>query len=145
MIEHGIKEGMSIFFDKEVDSSDTAAAYGSKALDFLLSSPALVGMLINASAELLDPLVPQECVTVGNSVELYHEKPTLLGENVRLVVTVKTVAGDKISLEFIAYDKVGVIARGKHERFVVLGEDVLDSAYERLGLGQLNHESGTIL
>lgn len=145
MIEHGIKEGMSIFFDKEVDSSDTAAAYGSKALDFLMSSPALVGMLINASAALLDPLVPQECVTVGNSVELYHEKPTLLGENVRLVVTVKAVAGDKISLEFIAYDKVGVIARGKHERYVVLGDDILADAYERLGLVQNGNDKPTIL
>jgi predicted thioesterase len=134
MIEHGIKEGMSIFYDKEVTNADTAEAFGSKALDFLLSSPALVGMLINASAELLDPLVPQEYVTVGNSVELYHEKPTLLGENVRLVVTVTKVAGEKISLDFVAHDKVGVIARGKHERFVVLGDDVLDAAYERLGL-----------
>jgi len=136
MIEHGIKEGMSIFYDKEVTTGDTAAAYGSKALDFLLSTPALVGMLINASAELLDPLVPQECVTVGNSVELYHEKPTLLGENVRLVLTVKNVDGDRISLDFVAHDKVGVIARGKHERFVVLGDDVLNAAYERLGLEQ---------
>ena len=145
MSEHDIKVGMSIFFDKEVVSSDTAAAYGSKALDFLLSTPALVGMLIDASAELLDPLVPQECVTVGNSVELYHEKPTLLGENVRLVVTVSAVAGDKISLDFIAYDKVGVIARGKHERFVVLGDDVLADAYERLGLEQTGFTSTTIL
>jgi fluoroacetyl-CoA thioesterase len=136
MIEHGIKEGMSIFFDKEVDSSDTAAAYGSKALDFLLSSPALVAMLINASAELLDPLVPSECVTVGSSLELHHEKPTLLGENVRLVVTVKQVSGERISLDFVAHDKVGVIAMGKHERFVVLGDDVLNAAYDRLGIEQ---------
>lgn len=136
MIEHGIKEGMSIFFDKEVVSSDTAASYGSKALDFLLSTPGLVAMLINASAELLDPLVPKDCLTVGNSVELYHEKPTLLGENVRLVVTVKQVEGDRILLDFVAHDKVGVIARGKHERYVVLGDDVLHVAYERLGIAQ---------
>lgn len=136
MIEHKIKEGMSIFFDKEVTSGDTAAAYGSKALDFLLSSPALVAMLINASAELLDPLVPQECLTVGSSVKLHHEKPTLLGEKVRLVVTVKSVDEDRISLDFVAHDKVGVIAMGTHERFVVHGEDVLHAAYERLGIEQ---------
>lgn len=134
MIDHKIREGMSIFYDKEVTNSDTAAAYGSKALDFLMSTPALVGMLIDASAKLLDPLVPSDCVTVGNSVELYHEKPTLLGENVRLVVTVVKVGGERIWLEFEAHDKVGVIARGKHERFVVMGDDVLSSAYERLGV-----------
>lgn len=145
MIEHGIKEGMSIFYDKEVVSSDTAAAYGSKALDFLLSTPALVAMLINASAELLDPLVPDECITVGSSVELFHEKPTLLGENVRLVVTVRQVNGDRISLDFDAHDKVGIIARGKHERFVVMGNDVLDAAYERLGLEQNDNIHGMIL
>jgi len=136
MIEHRIKEGMSIFYDKEVTSGDTAAAYGSKALDFLMSTPALVGMLIDASAQLLDPLVPSDCVTVGSSVEIYHEKPTLLGENVRLVVSVAKVGGDRIWLEFEAHDKVGVIARGKHERFVVQGDDVLSAAYERLGISE---------
>lgn len=132
-MEHRIEKGMSTFFDKEVSAADTAAAYGSKALDFLLSTPALVAMLIDASAQLLDPLVSEDCVTVGNKVELTHEKPTLLGEKVRLVVTVRDVAGDRIELEYVVHDPIGVIARGTHERFVVRSEDILAAAYDRLG------------
>lgn len=134
MFEHGIKEGMSITFDKEIINRERIADYGSKALDYLLSTPTLVDILLSASGKLLNPLVPKDCVTVGSSVELRHEKPTLLGEKVRMVVTVRQVIGDRISLDFVANDKAGVIASGKHERFVVIGDDVLDAAYKRLGI-----------
>jgi fluoroacetyl-CoA thioesterase len=134
MIEHKIKEGMSITFEKEIRDRDTIGDYGATALDYLLSTPSMVAILISASAKLLNPLVPEGSVTVGGSVEVRHEQPTLLGEKVWMVVTVKEVNGDRISLEFVANDKSGVIARGKHERFVVNGEDVLDAAYKRLGV-----------
>ena len=136
MIEHRIKEGMSITFEKEILGRDTIGDYGSKALDYLLSTPSMVAILISASAKLLNPLVSEDSVTVGSSVELRHEKPTLLGEKVWMVVTVREVDGNKISLDFVASDKAGVIATGKHERFVVNGEHVLDSAYKRLGVEQ---------
>jgi fluoroacetyl-CoA thioesterase len=136
MIEHGIKEGMSITFEKEILGRDTIGDYGSKALDYLLSTPSLVAILISASAKLLNPLVSADSVTVGSSVELRHEKPTLLGEKVWMVVTVREVAGNKISLDFVASDKAGIIAKGKHERFVVNGDEVLSAAYERLGIEQ---------
>jgi fluoroacetyl-CoA thioesterase len=134
MIEHKIKEGMSITFEKEIRDRDTIGDYGSTALDYLMSTPSLVAILISASAKLLNPLVPEGSVTVGGSVELRHEQPTLLGEKVWMVVTVSQVNDNRISLEFIASDKSGVIARGKHERFVVNGENVLDAAYKRLGV-----------
>jgi len=136
MIEHNIKEGMSITFEKEIRERDTIGDYGSNSLDYLMSTPSLMAILISASAKLLNPLVPEGSVTVGGSVELRHEQPTLLGEKVWMVVTVKEVNGDRISLEFVANDKSGVIAKGKHERFVVKGEDVLDAAYKRLGVEQ---------
>lgn len=134
MIEHKIKEGMSITFEKEIRDRDTIGDYGATALDYLMSTPSMVAILISASAKLLNPLVPEGSVTVGGSVEVRHEQPTLLGEKVWMVVTVKEVNGDRISLEFVANDKSGVIARGRHERFVVNGEDVLDAAYKRLGV-----------
>lgn len=134
MIEHGIKEGMSITFEKEILARETVGDYGSKTLDYLLSTPTLVAILLSASSKLLNPLVPEDCVTVGSSVELRHEKPTLLGEKVWMVVTVRQVNGDRISLDFVASDKAGVIAGGKHERFVVVGDDILDNAYKRLGI-----------
>jgi fluoroacetyl-CoA thioesterase len=134
MIAHKIKEGMSITFEKEIRDRDTIGDYGSTTLDYLMSTPSMVAILISASAKLLNPLVPEGSVTVGGSVELRHEQPTLLGEKVWMVVTVSQVNDNRISLEFIASDKSGVIARGKHERFVVNGENVLDAAYKRLGV-----------
>ena len=134
MIEHKIKEGMTITFEKEIRDRDTMGEYGSTTLDYLMSTPSMVAILISASAKLLNPLVPEGSITVGGSVELRHEQPTLLGEKVWMVVTVRQVNDNRISLDFIASDKSGVIARGKHERFVVKGENVLDAAYKRLGV-----------
>ena len=136
MIEHTIKEGMSITFEKEIRDRDTIGDYGSTSLDYLMSTPSMMAILISASAKLMNPLVAEGNITVGGSVELRHEQPTLLGEKVWMVVTVKEVSGNRISLDFVASDKAGVIARGKHERFVVKGENVLDVAYKRLGIEQ---------
>ena len=114
MIQHNIKEGISITFEKEVRERDTIGDYGSTALDYLMSTPSLVAILISASAKLLNPLVSEGSVTAGGSVELRHEQPTLLGEKVWMVVTVRNVNGNRISLDFVASDKSGVIASGKH-------------------------------
>lgn len=136
MIEHNINVGMSITYEKEILERDTLGDYGSEALDFILSTPSMVAILLSASSKLLNPLVPKGSITVGSSVELHHEKPTLLGEKIWMTVTVTEVAGDRISLEFSASDKAGVVAKGKHVRFVVVGEEVVSAAYERLGIKQ---------
>ena len=136
MVEHNISVGMSITYEKEILERDTLGDYGSEALDFLLSTPSMVAILLSASSKLLNPLVPKGSITVGSSVELYHEKPTLLGEKIRMTVTVTEVTGDRITLDFVASDKAGVVAKGKHVRFVVVGEEVVSAAYERLGIEQ---------
>ncbi len=132
-MELKITRGMSIIHQKEITSADTGAVYGSGALEFLLSTPAIVGMVIEASMKLLDPLVPEGYVTVGSKVETAHLTPTLLGESVHIILTVLAVEGNRIDLEFAVHDHVGLIAKGKHERFVVASDQLLQMAYSRLG------------
>lgn len=133
MNNHKITKGMSIIYNKEISASDTAMGFGSGVLDYLLSTPAIVSMVIEGSIRLLDPLVPAEFITVGGKIEIMHEKPTLLGESVHIVITVEEVDSDKIVLDVVVHDHVGVVARGKHERFIVNSEKVMAAAYARLG------------
>lgn len=133
MIEHKISKGMSIIYRREINAGDTATAFGTGVLDYLLSTPAIVSMVIEGSMKLLDHLVPAPFITVGGKMEVTHEKPTLLGESVHIVLTVEDVIGDHIVIDVAVHDHIGVVARGKHERIIVNGEKLMAAAYSRLG------------
>ncbi len=137
MIDHKITKGMSIIYNREISSGDTATGFGSGVLDYLLSTPAIVSMVIEGSIKLLDQLVPSDYITVGGKIEITHEKPTLLGESVHIVLTVEEVDGDRIVLDAAVHDHVGVVARGKHERFIVNSEKLMAAAYARLGRDEI--------
>lgn len=133
MIEHKIVKGISIIYKREINASDTAGYVSFGVLDNLLSMPAIISMVIEASVKLLDPLLPEHYLTVGGRIEMLHEKPTLVGESVHLIVTVEDVHESRIRLDVAVHDNVGVIARGKHDRFIVNAEQLMETAYSRLG------------
>lgn len=133
MIEHKISKGMSSIYSREISATDTAVGFGTGILDYLLSTPAIVSMIIEGSIKLLDHLVPEDFITVSGKVEVSHEKPTLLGESVHIVLTVEEVSGDRVFLDAVIHDHVGVVARGKHERIIVNSEKLIANAYARLG------------
>lgn len=133
MIDHKISKGMSTIYTREISTTDTAVGFGTGVLDYLLSTPAIVSMIIEGSIKLLDHLVPENFITVSGKVEVSHEKPTLLGESVHIVLTVEEVNGDRVILDAVIHDHVGVVARGKHERIIVNSEKLIAHAYLRLG------------
>ncbi len=133
MVDHKIVKGMSIIYNREINAGDTATSFGSGVLDYLLSTPAIVNMVSEGAIKLLDNLVPNGYITVGGRIEIVHEKPTLLGESVHVILTVEEVAGNKVALDVTVHDQVGVIARGKHDRFIVESEQLMNAAYDRLG------------
>lgn len=137
MIDHKITKGISIIYNREVNSGDTATAYGAGILDYLLSPPAIINMIIEGSMKLLDHLVPQGFITVSGRFDISHEKPTLLGEHVHVILVVEEVLADKIKLDVTVHDHIGVIARGKHERVIVESEKLIASAYVRLGRNKI--------
>lgn len=66
--------------------------------------------------------------SVGTRVEVDHVGATLLGMGVEITVTVAEVNGRLVTFDIVARDKVEVVGRGRHTRFVV---DVAKTA-ERL-------------
>lgn len=133
MVEHKIIKGMSITYSKQVNAGDYATSFGTGILDYLLSTPAIVNMVSEGAIQLLDSLVPSDYITVGGRVEIIHEKPTLVGEAVDIILTVEALEGTKVMMDVLVRDKVGVIARGKHDRFIVESEGLMNAAYNRLG------------
>lgn len=133
MIEHNVKPGLKYIHEKEIDLYDTGANLGSRELDYMMSTPALATLVIEGAYRLLEPLVPEGFTTVGKQLTIVHEAPTLVGEKVNIEVRVEKVIGNHIHLELRAWDRMGEIATGSHERIVVDGEQLMADAYERAG------------
>lgn len=136
MIDHKIKEGMTTTYVKEANTGDAMSTAGASGiLDCLVSTPAIFRMIIDASVGMLDPLLPGDYVTVGKSIELNHEKPTMIDELITIRLVVKKIDNDRVHLEFTGHDSIGEICKGKYERVIVNRQLLMENAYKRLGTG----------
>ena len=111
--------GDTFTVQKLVEEEDTSLNYGSGELEKLFATPSLIALMIKASVELIDPTLEEGFISVGKSSWVIHDKPTILGETVSVKVTIKELESARIFLEMEAYDEIGVISRGTHERYII--------------------------
>ena len=126
-----IKVGMVMTLQKKVTIDDTSLNYGSGKIENLLATPRLVAFMIEASSQLIDPVLSEGLISIGHHVELDHFSPTVLGSTVTVEVKVASIVDGKIHLEMRAYDDYGQIGKGKHTRSVVNLNLLMDKAKGR--------------
>jgi fluoroacetyl-CoA thioesterase len=126
-----IKLGKSLTIQKEITEQETAGFYGSGALDKLFSTPALVALMLEASAKLIDEQLPEGFLSVTQMAQVIHEKPTVLGEVVSIKVEVTAFDGNKVQLAMHAFDEIGQIGLGSHVRAIVNKSALYLKASER--------------
>lgn len=85
MVNHRIKEGLSRTVTLKTRPSH-AYVSNSSTIAFLLSTPALIAMIIDISCQLLHDLIPAEYTTVGYGIQLTHENPTVIGEKITFFI-----------------------------------------------------------
>ncbi len=128
----GFKAGLSGVVQKRVEEADTASYYGSGVLGKLLATPVFVKLMIKASTEIVDPLLPEGYITVGKSMEFTHAAPTALGMTITVQSTLESVEGNRFVFKIIACDELGEVGHGKHERIVVSEKVLWEKAQERM-------------
>ena len=126
-----IEVGTSLTIQKKVGAKDTAINYGSGKLDTLLATPSLVALMIEASVKAIDDKLPEGYITVGTMTKVEHENPTILGATVSVKVEVKDFDGQKIVFDVVAYDEIGRVGKGMHERVIVNMDALQRKASER--------------
>ncbi|MBB6214735.1 putative thioesterase [Anaerosolibacter carboniphilus] len=126
-----IQKGAFIVIQKEIKEEDTALNYGSGRLENLLATPSLVALMIEGAVKMVDDKLPEGIITVGKMIQIEHEKPTGLGATVSVKVEVKSFDGVKIVFDMTAYDEIGRIGSGSHERWIVNKNALLQRATER--------------
>ena len=96
----------------------TADAMGNRGVH-VLATPFLVGLLENAAAAVLHPLLPAGASTVGTMVEMRHLAATPVGMRVRATATLLETEGKRFLFAVEAWDDTEKIADGRHERYLV--------------------------
>ena len=101
-----------------VGSDITAHAMGNHGVH-VLATPFLIGLLENAGAAVLRPLIPPGSTSVGTMVEMRHLAATPAGMTVRAKATLLETDGKRFLFAVEAWDDREKIAEGRHERYVV--------------------------
>jgi len=115
----GIIIGDTLTVRRAVEEKDTTDNFWTTHIEHLLSTPALVAMMQEASVALIDEKLPEGFISVGKSSEITHEQPTVVGAVISLKVEIKSFDGYHIRLKMIAYDDSGIVGRGVHVRSIV--------------------------
>ena len=110
--------GMTNTAEEIVTEKNIALALKSGSLK-VFATPAMIRLIEEAAAELLEKNLPPESTSVGISINMNHTAPTPLGMKVRAEAKVVSVEGRKIIFEIATFDERGEIGRGTHERFIV--------------------------
>lgn len=119
---------------KEIELQDTAVLYGAKDLPEFLATPAYVALMIQAATQAVSEELKEEETTVGVSMSFVHEQPSLTGMLITMKATVERVEDRKIFFKIEAYDEVGQIGYGTHERLLVHRSSLKRKALDRTRL-----------
>ncbi len=126
-----ITVGMKATVYNTVEREDTAEAVGSGGL-LVFATPCMVAMMEGAACEAIAEAIPEGKTTVGTALNIQHTAATPVGLEVRAEAEVTAVEGKKITFRVVAYDEVGEIGNGTHERFVVDSQRFLEKTYQKV-------------
>ncbi len=123
--------GLTNVVKSVVTTENSALALKSGSLK-VFATPAMIRLIEQSAAELVDKNLPSELTSVGTALNVKHIAPTPIGMNVRAEVKIVSVDGRKIFFDVAAFDERGEIGRGTHERFIVDREKFQAKADEKL-------------
>ena len=130
-----LKAGLTATRRVDIDRDRTISFMGDDCRVY--STPNLVQDIEMACRDLLLQHIEPGKDSVGTRVELDHVGATLIGMWVEISVTVAEVNGSAVSFDFTARDAVEVVARGKHNRFIVGIEKTAQRLKAKLAKAQL--------
>ena len=127
MLELHIKGTAALTVTDEV----TAAAVGSGMLP-VFATPSMIALMEKAAAESVAPQLDAGMTTVGTKLDVAHTAATPVGMTVRAETELTEIVGRRLIFTVRAFDELGEIGSGTHERFIVNAEKFLAKAEIKL-------------
>jgi predicted thioesterase len=131
MKEKTLSAGLSAEKTATVDSSNTAASFGSGLLN-VFATPAMIALMEHAAAEAVSPALEEGFSTVGSEINIKHLAATPPGMTVRAKAVLTAVDGKKLVFDIEAFDEAGKIGEGTHTRYIIDSKKFLARAEEKL-------------
>lgn len=131
-METTLNVGMSNTVESQSTEKTTAVEMKSGSLK-VLATPAMMCLMEQAAAELVEHNLPDDLTSVGISINVNHKAPTPIGLNIRAEAVITKIDGRKITFEVKAFDDIDEIGSGIHERFIVNKEKFQAKANGKLG------------
>ena len=97
----------------------------------VLATPFMVALMEQAAAELCEKFTQEGISTVGTSLNIKHLAPTPVGAEVKAVAELLSFDGRKAEFKVEAYDEIGLIGEGTHERFTIKIDRFMEKANKR--------------
>ena len=110
-----------------VSDDKTAAAIGSGSVR-VFATPWMIAMMELSACNALAPYYEQGQSSVGTHLDVSHDAATPVGMKVRAEAEVIEVDRRRIVLSVAAYDEMGLIGKGTHERFLIDAEKFIAKA-----------------
>ena len=110
---------------------NTAAAVGSGALE-VFSTPSMIALMENTAYTSVAGELEEGQGTVGTLMNVKHLAASPVGMEVTCETKLIEVDRKRLVFEVKAFDKVGCIGEGIHERFIIANEKFLNKAQSKL-------------
>ena len=120
-LTQGIKGKVEI----EVDEKVSAKKAASGEMD-VFGTPFVIALMERTADESVRPFLDDGCATVGTVVNIKHLSATPMGMKAYATSELIEVDGRRLVYKVEAYDEVGLIAEGMHERFIIYKEKFME-------------------
>ena len=110
-----------------VTEDKTAAAIGSGSVK-VFATPWMIAMMELSACNALAPYYEEGQSSVGTHLDVSHDAATPVGMKVHAEAEVIEVDRRRIVLSVAAYDEMGLIGKGRHERFLIDAEKFIAKA-----------------
>ena len=117
MLEVGIKGKDTV----QVVYENTATAVGSGVLE-VFATPMMIALMEKTACNSVIPYLDEGDGSVGTELNIKHVAATPIGMTVTCESELIEVDGRRLVFKVEAYDEVGLIGKGTHERFIVNNE-----------------------
>jgi len=127
MLEIGVKGYQEV----QASEANSAKTLGSGSLD-VFATPEMIALMEETAWKSIQPYLEEGQGSVGIQLNVDHLAATPLGMKVHCESEVTAVEGRKIEFKVVAYDEVGLIGEGTHQRFIVENEKFQGKANKKL-------------
>ncbi|MBR4949152.1 MAG: thioesterase family protein [Clostridia bacterium] len=97
----------------------------------VFATPSMIALMEETANNCLKEYISPEEISVGTMISTSHVKATPLDMKVRCVCKVTEVEGRMVTFDIKAYDEIGLIGEGSHQRCVLNREKFLNKVYNK--------------